>query len=168
MDSFENLLTRRSIRKFETKNIPKKLVKKILKAAMYAPSACNSRPWEFIVVNDKNLMKKISTFTHSVAMAADAPLGIMVCGNLEKNYKNFWPQDCAAVTENILLAAHALGLGTVWTGIYPKNDLIKLYNEHFQLPKNIIPFCFIPIGYPNEIKKDPERYEEKKIHWNKW
>ena len=168
MDAYENLLQRRSIRKFQDQPVPQDLLDKILKAAMYAPTARSSQPWEFVIVDEKDLLEKISGFTPSVFMAKEAPVGILVCGDLEKDYKGFWAQDCAAATQNILLAAHALGLGGVWTGVYPKEDLIPLYRSMFHLPDHIMPMAFLPLGYPDQEMPQPQRMDTDRIHKNQW
>jgi len=116
---------------------------------MSAPSAGNQQPWHFIVVNERVLLDRIPEFSPYAAMCRQAPLGILVCGDttLEK-YPGYWIQDCSAATQNLLLAAHDLGLGAVWTGVYPREERIRGFREAFKLPDHILPLAFVVIGYP--------------------
>ena len=149
MDIMEALLTRRSIRKFEDKPIPDDMVRQILEAAMMAPSAGNAQPWQFIVVNDRNILDGMAGIHVHMKMVTQAALGIIVCADLSKEkYPGYWVQDCSAAMQNLLLAAHGLGLGAVWTGIHPVEDRVKAFTEMFNLPENIIPLGFAPIGWP--------------------
>ena len=120
MDALQAIRTRRSIRVYQDKPVPEELVQQILTAAMYAPSAGDARPWQFVVITDCKLLRQIPTVHPHAPMAEQAPLAILVCGDagMEK-YPGNWPLDCAAAVENLLLAAHALGLGGVWTGCIP-------------------------------------------------
>lgn len=169
MDPLETINTRRSIRKFEDKKVPDDLVKKILAAAMNAPSAGNEQPWHFIVITNKSILEKISKIHPYVTYVKDAPLGILVCGdlNLEK-YKGLWMIDCSAATENILLAAHSLDLGAVWTGIYPMQNRIEKYRELLYIPDNVTPLAFVPIGYPAQKPRLQDRFKQDRVHYNKW
>ena len=137
---------------------------------MNAPSANNEQPWHFIVVRDKSILDRISQFHQYIKMAKTASLGILVCADMKLNVSSvdFWVQDCAALTQNILLAAHALGLGAVWTGVYPKDELMEKFRDEFHMPKNIIPFAFIPIGYPAQKSGKLDRYRKDRVHVDKW
>ena len=121
MDTLLAIRTRRSIRAYQDKPVPEELTQKLLAAAMQAPSARNQQPWQFIVIDDRALLAKIPGVMPNAAMAAEAPLAILVCAELalEKS-QGYWVLDCAAAVENMLLAAHALGLGAVWCGVYPR------------------------------------------------
>jgi len=169
MDAIEALNTRRSIRKYKEGKISEETINKILEAGMEAPSAINEQPWHFIVITDKEILEKILEFHPNASMARQASIGILVCGdlNLEKA-KDMWVQDCSAATQNILLAVHALGLGAVWTGVYPREERMEGFKEMFKLPENIITFSFIPIGYPAEKSFQADRFKEDRIHYNKW
>lgn len=169
MDILNIIHTRRSIRRFRDKPISENLITKILEAAMTAPSAHNQQPWHFIVIDDPELKNKIPEFHQYAQMTKDAPIGILVCGNTEKFVdENFWIQDCAAATENLLLAVHGLDLGAVWTGVYPKETIMNGFIELLNLPPNIIPFAFIPIGYTSLQSNYENRYNENNISHNKW
>ncbi len=169
MDTIECILTRRSIRKFERKPIPKEMIDQLLRAAMAAPSAGNQQPWHFVVIDDRALLDAIPSIHPYAAMTAEAPVAILVCGDLKvEKHKDFWTQDCSAATENLLLAAHALGLGAVWTGIFPRQDRLQGYQKLIELPESIIPLALIPIGYPAEKKEAGNRYDPARVHHNAW
>jgi len=169
MDLFEAIHTRRSIRKYADEEIPADQVKKLLAAAMMAPSAGDARPWQFIMVTDPDKKKRVKDVHPYVGMIAKAPLGILICGDLEKEkYPGFWPQDCSAAMQNLLLAAHASGLGAVWTGIYPMEDRVQKFNEIFRLPEQIIPFGLAVMGWPVQQVKSEDRYTDACVHHNEW
>ncbi|NMC63220.1 MAG: nitroreductase family protein [SAR324 cluster bacterium] len=167
--TLESILSRRSIRKFQDKSVPNELVTEILKAAMAAPSANNKQPWHFIVVKDKKHLQEIAKVHPYAKMASEAALAIIVCGDPGLEFApGYWIQDCSAATQNILLAAHELGLGAVWCGVYPREERVKEIKEAFEIPDNIIPLNVIPIGYPGEEKGASNRYDPNRIHMNKW
>ena len=169
MDTFEAILTRRSIRKFESKKVSNEMIEKILEAGMNAPSAGNEQAYQFIVINENNILEEIAQKCPHAAMTRQASAAILVCGDLTlEKYKGFWPTDCAAAVQNILLAARDLGLGTVWTGAYPIEERVETYRTILNLPENIVPFALIPIGYPAEEFKKADRFNADKIHYNKW
>ena len=170
LDTLDFITLRRSIRKYSNKKVSAGLVNKILEAGMSAPSAENQQTWQFIVINKKSTLKKIARInTPYPAFAKEASVGILVCGNPDRSDgRGFWVQDCAAASQNILLAANSLGLGSVWIGIYPKDDYVQKFNEKFNLPDNIYPVSFIPIGFPAEEKPPSARYDKNKIHHEKW
>jgi nitroreductase len=169
METLETIFTRRSIRKYKNDEIPEELIKKLLEAAMYAPSAGNEQPWHFIIIDDKKILNKIPEFHPFSDMLRQVNVAILICGDtkLEK-YKGFWVEDCSAAAQNILLAAHSMGLGTVWCGIYPHMDRVDGFRNLFNFPDNIIPLVIIPVGYPDELKDKPERFIESRIHHNSW
>jgi nitroreductase len=169
MDAMTALYSRRSIRLYTSKQIPSNLVQDILRAAMCAPSAGNERPWHFIVLTDRTLLDEIPKFHPYAAMVKHANTAILVCGDvaLEK-YKGYWSLDCAAATQNILLAAHAKGFGAVWCGVYPSEDRVINFKKLFNLPESIIPFSLIPLGFPDERKQTVERFDASRIHENRW
>jgi len=163
------ILKRRSIRKYSGKTVDKSGIHLLLKAGMYAPSARNEQPWHFIVIDDRGLLKRIREVHPYASMLSDAALAILVCGdeNLELS-KGYWPVDCSAATQNILLAAHALGLGAVWLGVYPRQERQSAINKIFELPSHVQPFSLISIGHPAEEKAIPDRFKEDRIRWNEW
>lgn len=169
MDTLDAIFTRRSIRKFKPDTVQQKDVELLLKAAMYAPTANNTQSCQFIVI-DNRLMLDAFTKVHPYAqMLKEAPLAIVVCGDKTLEKEDFYLSiNGSAATQNILLAAHNLGLGSVWLGIFGRLDRMTAISGFFNLPKNIIPISAIAIGYPNEEKTTENRYNESKIHFNKW
>jgi len=169
MDAFEMILTRRSIRKYKKQVISEEILQKLLHAAFYAPSAGKQQPWHFVILDDRKILNVIHTFQPSGRILTEADKAILVCGdlNLEK-FKGYWMIDCAAATENILLAAHALGLGACWLGLYPREGRMAGMKKLLHLPSHIIPFAIVSLGYPDEIKPKENRYDLSRIHHNKW
>ena len=164
------IFKRRSIRKYESKSVSEDKIKKILQAGMCAPSAGDERPWHFIVINKREILDKIPSVHPYSNMIKEAPLAILVCGDLSlEKHTGFWVLDCSAATENILLAATSLGLGSIWLGVYPRDDRVNGLKKLLKInDENIIPFSLIPIGYSAEEKSPKEVYDENKIHFNKW
>ena len=169
MESLEAILTRRSIRRYTSKEIPDEKIKTLIKAAFSAPSAGNQQPWHFIVIDDKKILEKVTEFHPRASFITDAQKAILVCAdiNLEK-FKNYWPIDCSAATENILIAARGLGLSSCWIGIHPINERVENLKRIFSLPESVIPFSMIALGYTNEKQKEVDRYKKERIHYNKW
>ena len=169
MDLLEAIHTRRSIRKYEDREITEETVREILAAAMMAPSAGDARPWQFILVTDPDQKTKIKTVHPYVGMIEKAPLGILVCGDLSKEkYPGFWSQDCSAAMQNLLLATHALGLGAVWTGIYPLKERVEKFHQIFGLPAHMVPFGLAVMGWPAQKTKSQDRFDPERIHSNTW
>jgi nitroreductase len=163
------ILNRRSVRKYKDIKINEELVQKLLKAAMAAPSAGNEQAWQFIVLRDKNIMKKITEVHPYSNMLPSADVAIVVCGDESKEkFKGFWVQDCSASTENILLAAQANGLGAVWLGVYPETNRVEGLQQVLNLPSNVIPLSIIPVGYPDEEKSPADRFDKTRIHYDRW
>lgn len=169
METMEAIITRRSIRKYEKKAIEKEKVEQLLKAAMYAPSARNYQPWHYIVIDNREMLDKLAEVHPYGEMLKEAPLGILICGdiNLEPT-KEYIAVDCSAATQNLLLAAHDLDLGAVWLGVYPREERSKAISELLNLPENIIPVSLISVGYPAEKKAVPKRFRIERIHYNGW
>ena len=169
MDLFDAIYTRRSIREYEDEPVSDDLIREIIGAAMMAPSAGNARPWQFVVITDPEIKSKIPRIHPHAAMAADAPVSILVCGDLSlEKYPGNWIADCSAATQNLLLAAHGKGLGAVWTGIYPEEDRIQNFRKLLGLPDHVVPLALIPMGYPAYPSRRQDRFEEEKIHYDKW
>ena len=174
MNDLENpvinaILKRRSIRRYSGKPVNKSTVELLLKAGMYAPSARNQQPWHFIVITDRDLLTRITEIHPYAGMLSGAELAILVCGDEDLELsKGYWSVDCAAATQNILLAAHSIGLGAVWLGVYPREERQKDIRELFNLPGHVHPFSLISVGYPAEEKSVPERFKEDRIHMNQW
>jgi len=170
MDALQAIYTRRSIRKYKTDKVPQGLVNDILKAGFCAPSAGGALTREFVVIDDPKVLGKIPEFSPYAYMAKDAPLAILVCGDLKgEKYKGFWVQDCAAAVENMLVAANAVGLGAVWTAAYIWEDRIAGYRKLLGIPEEVVPLALIVMGYPDqEAASKGECFSEAKVHHNKW
>ena len=169
MNTIEAILTRRSIRKYKTKQISDEDVNDLLKAGMAAPSANNCQPWHFVVLNEHKIMDKIPEFHPYSKMLKQASVAILIC--IDKNLENadgYGVQDCSAATQNILLAAHAKGLGAVWLGIYPREVRINGVKKLLEIPDDIMPLSLVSIGYPAKEKPRINRFNEARIHYNKW
>jgi len=164
-----SLIERRSIRHYTRQVVEKSKINLLLISAMYAPSARNEQPWHFIVIEERHLLDLIPGVHPYSAMLKEAALAILVCGDEKlETSKGYWPVDCAAATQNMLLAAHALNLGAVWLGVYPRRERQEGIRKIFDLPPHIHPFSLVSIGYPDEQKPVPDRYREERVHWNKW
>lgn len=169
MNALETILTRRSIRSYTLQTVPQEIIDDLLAAAMAAPSANNQQPWQFVVVTEREMLDDLTTFLPHGQMLKQAPLAIVVCGDMSREKsKGFWVQDCAAATQNILLAAHASGLGAVWIGVYPRAERVRDVGRKLQTPETIIPFCVLSIGYPAESKPPSKRFDPTRVHQNKW
>jgi len=169
METMDAILTRRSIRKYLPKPVSGEMIEEILKAGMSAPSAGDEQPWHFIIIDRRDLLEKISEMHPYAKMLKNAPAALLICAdqNIPK-FRDFWVQDCSAASENMLLAAHALGLGAVWIGVYPAEKLVAGIRELFEIPEHVIPFSAIVIGHPDEEKPGRARYEVSRIHDNSW
>lgn len=169
MNVFDAIRTRRSIRKFTPEPVSPDQVRILLQAAMMAPSAGNAQPWQFVVVTDRAILDRIPDIHPYAAMSREASVGILVCGDLAREkYRGFWVQDCAAAVQNLLLAAHGLGLGAVWTGIHPDQEREARFRELFRLPAAVVPLAFIPIGHPDQKLPTPERFDPSRVHHDTW
>lgn len=169
MDAMEAILSRRSIRHYTNQPIPNEIIKELLRAAMSAPSAGNQQPWQLIVINERQMLDQIPKAHPYSSMLRQASVGILVCGDqkLETN-KGYWIQDCSAATQNILLAAHAQGLGAVWLGIYPREERVAALRELLSLPEHVVPLALVSVGYPAEQKPPADRYDAARVHYNRW
>ncbi len=154
---------RRSVRRFQKKTIPEETLILLLKAAMAAPSGNNAQPWEFVVVRDPKIKQDLSRVHTWVYMVADAPAAIVVMG---EQGSEWWADDCAAATENLLLAAANLGLGTVWCGI--KEHDAKTVRKVLGAPERLGVLCIIAVGYPAESPSPHTKYRKGKVHWDRF
>jgi nitroreductase len=169
MEALDAILTRRSIRRFNNHEIPEEKIRKILEAGMSAPSAMDKRPWHFIIIKNKNALEDMSRLSTHSFMIKEASLAILVCGDMDiETIESYLIQGCSAATTNILLAAHSLGLGAVWVGIYPRKDRVETIRTRLALPQSILPLCIIPIGHPAEQKPPQNKYDPTKTHEGKW
>ena len=169
MDTLEAIHTRRSVREYKNKPIPEEMITKLLAAAMAAPSARNQQPWEFVVITEREVLDQIPTVNPNTQMILQAPCAILVCGNLKsETAPGYWVIDCAAAVQNLLLSAHALGLGAVWTGTYPNEDRIDGYTTLLELPEHVIPHSLVVLGYPVQLPPQEQRFNPERIHHNGW
>lgn len=168
--AYRNIIERTSVRRFSDRPVPATLQQALLHAAMSAPTGVNKQPWEFILVDDKALLSRLAEALPYAKMAAEAPMAIIVCGNPERfldgEDATLWEQDLSASSENILLAAHALGLGAVWTCLYPHLDRIEAVRRILGIEENVIPFNLIPVGYPQNNHGPMDKWHPERIHYN--
>jgi len=165
------IFNRRSIRKYKDKPIEKEKVEKLLRAAMQAPSAVNEQPWEFIVVQNKDTLNKLSNMSPYSKMVASCGAAIVLVANTEAfRIPTGWQQDMGAAAENLLLEAVELDLGAVWLGVATSEDASKFITNFFGLPENIKPFALISVGYPDEGQENKfiDRFNENKVHYENW
>lgn len=169
MDALQAILSRRSIRQYTGQPVSEDDITELLRAAMAAPSAGNEQPWQFVVIRDRQTLDAIPNHHPYATMVRQAPVAILVCGDLDmEKHAGYWVQDCAAATQNILIAAHARGLGAVWLGVYPREERMAGLQKLLGLPERIIPFALIPVGYPAEDKPPANRYDPARVHLNRW
>ncbi|HZJ58054.1 MAG TPA: nitroreductase family protein [Clostridia bacterium] len=163
------IFKRRSIRAYTDRTVPDELIEKVLRAGMAAPSAGNQQPWHFVVIDDRNTLNEIPKIHPHSDMLREASHAIVVCGDIpSQKYEGYWVQDCSAATQNMLLMATELGLGSVWLGVYPIEDRIEALKNLFGMPDEVIPLCIVSIGYPAETKEPEDRFDASRIHKNKW
>ena len=165
----DNIFARKSVRSYTDQAVSEEQVLTILKAAMAAPSGMNAQPWRFVVVREQKVKDKLAVGFNK--MIGKAPVVIVVCGkttNKMGGTNNNWTADCAAATENLLLAVEALGLGAVWTACYPYEDRMNPAIEVLGLPENVMPYCIVPIGYPAGNDKPKDKWKPENIHYEKW
>lgn len=166
----DNIATRTSIRDYEARPVEKEKIEKMLRAAMAAPTAMNKQPWHFVVVDQRNVLDALAGANPYAKMLKKAPLAIVVCGNTDKMIegggRDFWIQDASAATENLLLAAHAMGLGAVWTGAYPSEERCISISKVLSLSDKLIPLNMIVVGYPAEQPQPKQKFKEENISYN--
>jgi nitroreductase len=166
----ENIHSRKSVRKYVAgKPVGKDDLLALVKAGMAAPTAKNMQPWAFVVLSERSTLDKLADGLIYAKMLKAAPAAIVVCGNLDKDANGkTWLLDCSAATQNILLAAEAMGLGAVWTAAYPYEDRMTAVVTALGLPPNIVPLCVIPVGYPDGTEKPKDKWKEENLKWEKW
>lgn len=167
----EAIYDRRSIRKYKDQPVEKEKIEKLLRAAMQAPSAGNQQPWEFIVIQDKDNLKKLSGLSPYAKCIGEASLAIVLLANEKRmRFPENWEQDMGAATENILLEAVELDLGSVWLGVAPVEDRVEYISKMFDLEDHIKPYCAISIGYPADGQQNEyvDRYDETRVHYENY
>ncbi|MBQ1937295.1 MAG: nitroreductase family protein [Bacteroidales bacterium] len=170
----DNIAARTSVRAYTSEPVPEEMVETLLRAAMAAPSAMNRQPWEFVVVNDRAVLDTLAGKLRYAKMLVQAPLAIVVCAETMITHRDgsqsengLWEHDASAATQNILLAAKALGLGAVWTAA-SDSERASVVKEALNIPGTIMPLCVIPIGFPAEDPEPKDKWKPEKIHYNKW
>ena len=168
--AINNIMTRTSIRQYTDETVSKADIETMLRAGMAAPTAVNRQPWHFVAVTDKTKLAELAG--RRGGMIKQAGVAIVVCGNMDKAMQGpgqaFWVQDCSAATENILLAANAIGLGAVWTGCYPMDDRVAEVSKTLKLPKTIVPLCVIAIGHPAEQPAPKDKWKPENVSYNEF
>ena len=172
MEAYENIMSRRSIRRFTEQPIDEETIRKILQAGMASPSCVNARDWSFLVVQKPETLGKMADANGRPAEPLrKAALGILVLGDLERAFpraKDYWIVDGAIAAENMILAANALGIGSVWLGTWPQMDRVENLRRLFDLPETVVPHSLIAFGYPDEAPAAKGFYEENRVHREKW
>ncbi|MDR2735417.1 MAG: nitroreductase family protein [Puniceicoccales bacterium] len=163
------ILNRRSIRSYTSEPITSEQITMILKAGFAAPSAMGSSPWHFIAIKDRVVLDKLEKVHPYAGMLKSAPFAVLVCGDKSlESIPDKFEQNCSAAAENILIAATALGLGSVWVGVYPDEPLMKKFREVLNIPEKVFPFALIPIGHPTKTPSPSERYNSERVHIDRW
>ena len=165
--TLNTILNRKSIRQYTNQEISTEEINNLLKAGMAAPSSRDRRPWHLIVISDKSLLEKLGAQLKNAQILKDANKAIVVCGDDELS-DNCWFLDCAAVTQNILLAAESMGIGAVWTAVYPYEDRTGIVNKQLQLPTHIHALSIIPLGYPDGQHTPKDKFDATRVHHNKF
>ena len=164
--ALDNIFARKSVRAYLDKEVEKEKIDWMLRAGMAAPSGKDIRPWEFVLVTDRVALDSMAAALPYAKMLTKARYAIVVCGDVAQS--SYWYLDCSAAAQNILLAAEAQGLGAVWTAAYPYEDRIRVVRKYTELPGNIVPLCVIPFGYPATAQEPKQKFDEKKIHYDKF
>lgn len=169
----QNILSRKSVRAYTDQPVSRAQIDTLLRAAMAAPTGRDMRPWKFIVIDDKEMLKTLAEQLPYAKMLPEAQAAVLVCGDLsvtddKGNPSGNWMFDCSAATENLLLAAESMGLGAVWTAVYPYDERLRPVTEVMQLPDYIVPLNVIPIGYPKGNPQPKNKYDADNIHYNGW
>ena len=169
MELFDAIARRRSIRRYKPDSVSDRLLHIMLRAGCAAPSAGNEQPWHFLVIRSRNTLVALSESHPYADMLREAPLAILLCADMDRvKHKDYWPQDCAAAAQNMLLAAHGVGLGSVWVGVYPREARVAEVRRVISLPDTIIPFALLPLGMPAEEKAPEDRFDLRRVHLEQW
>lgn len=164
--ALDNIFARKSVRTYLDKGVEKEKIDLMLRAGMAAPTGKDMRPWEFVVITERATLDSMAAALPYAKMLNQARYAIVVCGDSARS--SYWYLDCSAAAQNILLAAESLGLGAVWTAAYPYEERMGVVRKYTALPENILPLCVIPFGYPATQQQPKQKYDEKKIHYEKY
>lgn len=169
----QNILQRKSVRSYTDQAVRRESLDTLVRAAMAAPTGKDMRPWKFVIIDDKETMQSLAEYLPRAKMLAEAQAAVVVCGDLtikdnEGKSSRLWEMDCSAATENLLLQAEAMGLGAVWTAVYPYEDRTTPVANLLNLPDSIKPFSLVPIGYPKGDPKPKDKYTQDNVHYNVW
>jgi len=170
VDTLQAIRTRRSIRRFTPEPVAGESVQQLLAAAMCAPSAANQQAWHFVIVDERELLDRVPEFHDYCPFIREAPLAVVVCGDLNREQfaGRFWVQDCSAATQNLLLAAHELGLGAVWCAVYPVASRDVGLRRLLNLPQHLVPLNLVVVGHPAAAGEAVDRYDSGRITWNRF
>ena len=173
MDAIQNIMSRISVRQYSDREISEEALRTILEAGMAGPSCVNARDWSFIVVRDREMLNKMADANGRPAEPLrTAKVGILVCGDLERAFPrdpDYWVVDGSIAAQNMILAANAMGIGSVWLGTWPQMNRVKAQAELFALPETQVPHSIIAFGYPEEEStKEKLIWEENRVHYEKW
>ncbi len=169
----QNILQRKSVRSFTSEPVSREQIDTLLRAAMAAPTGRDMRPWKFVVIDERALLDTLSARLPYAKMLTQAPAAIVVCGDLsvtdaQGKPSTNWTFDCSAATENLLLAAEAMNLGAVWTGVHPYPERIEAVKQTLQLPEHIVPLCVVPIGHPKGNAQPKDKFNADNVRYNGW
>ena len=171
-DTLKTIFSRKSIRSYKDEPVSREKLEMLIKAGMAAPTAVDKRPWEYIVITDRKVLNQLADALPYAKMVSTAAAAIIVGGDVRKQWggleSDYWIMDCSAATENILLAAESMGLGAVWTAIYPEDARIRAVRQILGIPPHIVPLNLVPVGVPAGREKPKDKYNPAQIHWNRW
>jgi len=171
MDALDAIHSRKSVRTYTGEPVSKEELETLVKAAMAAPTAVNRQPWSFIIVTDRKTLNTLADELPFAKMLAKAGAGIIVCAIPSKAHENsreFAVIDATLAGENILIAAEALGLGTVWTSVFPHEDRMTAVRRILNIPADVLPLNIIPVGHPGGAEKPKDKYKAENVRWEKW
>ncbi len=171
-ETLKTIFSRKSVRTYTNEPGAKEKLEMLVRAGMAAPTAVDKRPWEFIIITDRKVLNQLADTLPYARMARQVSAGIVVAGDTRKQWRGpdspYWIMDCSAASENILLAAESMGLGAVWTAIYPEDGRAEAVRKILGLPGHVVPLNLIPVGIPQGGEEPKDKYNPKQIHWNKW
>lgn len=171
-DTLKTIFARKSVRTYRNDTVADEKLQMLVRAGMAAPTAVDKRPWEFVIVTDRTVLKQLADALPYAKMADKAAAAIVVGGDVRKQWggmeSDYWIMDCSAATQNILLAAESMGLGAVWTAVYPEDSRVRAVRQILGIPHHVVPLNLIPVGVPAGREKAKDKYDPKQIHWNKW